>query len=603
MNFDGMAFVRTLTHAPGVYRMYDSAQSLLYVGKAKDLKRRVGSYFLSPPADPRIGAMVTQIHHMDITVTRTETEALVLESQLIKAQHPYYNIQLRDDKSYPSLRVTVKQPYPRLFVHRGRADPASRDFGPFPSAEAVRSSMNTLQKTFKLRNCNDTYFRHRSRPCLQYGIGRCSAPCVNLISEKDYREEVNHAMAFLEGRSDAVIEDLGRRMEEASAVTDFESAGRWRDRIAALRAVQSRMSMRGSPTDRDVLACAVRDQVASITLMKYRDGQSLGAQTYHPHCPLGGRPEEVLSQFVAQHYLGTAIPHELVFSHEPTDQEALVAALVAHAEHAVSVHTRVRGERARQMDLARKNVTIALTSRLASHEEMLRRREDLARLLGLSVLPNRLECFDISHTQGEAAVASCVVFGPDGPEKAAYRRYNIEGITPGDDYAAMHQALLRRFRRLAKGEGLAPDVLLIDGGAGQVEQALSVLVEVGLTHLPITVVGVAKGPARRAGDEDLIRPGHPPLHPGPASPGLHLVQAVRDEAHRFAITGHRARRQARRDHSPLESIPGIGPGRRQALLRAFGGWQGVSAAAAEDLARVPGISQALADRLYRTLHE
>jgi excinuclease ABC subunit C len=602
MDFDGKAFVHTLTHAPGVYRMYDVTDALLYVGKAKDLKRRVGSYFLRPPMDPRIAAMVAQVHHMDITVTRTEAEALVLESQLIKAQRPHYNIQLRDDKSYPSLRFTVAKAYPRLFVHRGRPEAGSRDFGPFPGAEAVRNSLNTLQKTFKLRNCDETYFSHRSRPCLQYGIGRCSAPCVKLISEPDYREQVDHAIAFLEGRSHTVIDGLIKRMDEASSITDFEAAARWRDRVADLRAVQARMDMRSSPADRDVVACAIAEDVAVVTVMSYREGQSLGAQTHHPHCPLGGQPEEVLAQFIAQHYLGRTVPHELVLSHEPVEREALEAALIAHAEHPVAIRAQVRSERARQLDLAIRNARIALTSRLASREEMLRRRRDLAHMLALPALPKRLECFDISHTQGEATVASCVVFGPDGPEKGSYRRYNIAGITPGDDYAAMHQALLRRFRRLAKGEGEAPDVLLIDGGAGQVEQALSVLAQLGLDHRGIVVVGVAKGPARRAGDEDLIRPGHPPLHPGSASPGLHLVQAVRDEAHRFAITGHRRRRQAARDHSPLESIAGVGPGRRQALLKAFGGWQGVTAAGADELARVPGISRDLAERIYQALH-
>lgn len=602
MTFDGKAFVRTLTHAPGVYRMYDAEDALLYVGKAKDLQRRVSSYFLRPPSDPRIGTMVSQVARMDITVTRTEAEALVLESQLIKAQNPRYNIQLRDDKSYPYLRFTVAQPFPRLFAHRGRPDPKCRDFGPFPSSEAVRNSMTILQKTFKLRNCDETYFRHRSRPCLQHGIGRCSAPCVGLIDEGTYREHVDQAIAFLEGRSQGVIDELVGRMDAASRSLQFEQAATLRDRVGHLRAVQSRMDVRGSDTDRDVIACQIRGDVAAVSVMFYRDGQNMGAKAFFPALPLGGTEADVMAQFVAQHYLGAALPTDLVLSHAPTDQEALETALSEQAGRKVSLRVNVRGERAHQLSMAEKNVDVALGARLASQEEMQRRRQDLARLLDLPRPPRRIECFDISHTRGEATVASCVVFGPEGADKTAYRRYNIEGITPGDDYAAMHQALQRRFRRLAKGEGEGPDLLLIDGGPGQVEQALSVLAELGLNDRGIEVVGVAKGPARRAGDEDLIRPGKPTLHPGSGSPGLHLIQAVRDESHRFAITGHRRRRQAARSQSALEHIPGVGATRRLALLKAFGGWQGVMAAGAEELSRVPGISRALGETIYQSLH-
>lgn len=602
MTFDGAAFVRTLPASPGVYRMYDAGHALLYVGKAKHLRRRVASYFRRPLKAPRLTRLVSQVAAMDFTVTRTEAEALVLESQLIKTLRPRYNIQLRDDKGYPFLCLTVKHPFPRLFVHRGKPLPGTRLFGPFPHVDAVRHSMTVLQKTFQLRNCDEHYFRHRSRPCLQEGIGRCSAPCVGWVTQAEYQEQVKAAIAFLEGKDDSVMDTLVAAMERASLAMDFEAAARWRDRIADLRSLQAHMDVRGTATDRDVVVGRVSGDTAAVTVMRFRQGQSLGAQTFFPSVPLGGTVATLLAQFLAQHYLDFTAPAELVLNQRPDDEAALTQALSDQAGHRVSVRHEVRGERARQLALALTNLDAALTAHAATEEVGQRRRQDLARLLGLATPPQRMECFDISHTRGEATVASCVVFGPQGPDKAAYRRYNITDITPGDDYAAMHQALTRRFRRLAQGEGDAPEVLLIDGGAGQVEQALAVLRETGVADRGIRVVGVAKGPARRPGEETLVRPGLPDLHPGPASPGLQLIQAVRDEAHRFAITGHRRRRQAARDHSSLEDIPGIGPARRQALLRAFGGWQGVLAAGVDELTRVPGINLALATRLHQTLH-
>jgi excinuclease ABC subunit C len=601
MSFHGPDFVATLPGAPGVYRMYDAQEQLLYVGKAKDLRKRVAAYFLRPVLDPRLQAMVSKVARMEITVTRTEAEALVLESQLIKALKPHYNILLRDGKGYPFLRLTLQHPFPRLSIHRGKPTEGARDFGPFPSGEAVRDSLSLLQKTFQLRNCDESYFRHRSRPCLQYSIGRCSAPCVGFIEASAYREQVDQAVAFLEGKSSAIIATLGQRMDDASAAQEFEQAALWRDRIAHLSSVQARLDVRSTATDRDVLACAIQSDLACVSVLYFRDGQSLGSKAFFPVLPLGADAGVVLAQFIAQEYLGQALPAELVVSEAPADRAALEEALSTQAGKPITLQIGGRGERARQVALAHRNAQVALASRLASQAEQTRRYADLTALLALPRPPQRIECFDISHTRGEATVASCVVFGPEGPRKNAYRRYNIEGITPGDDYAAMHQALHRRFRRVAQGED-GPDLLLIDGGAGQVEQALAVLAEWGLSERGIAVVGVAKGPARRPGDEDLVRPGQPPLHPGSASPALHFIQAVRDEAHRFAITGHRRRRQAARDRSPLEGIEGIGPGRRQALLKAFGGLQGVTAAGVAELSRVSGISPALAERLYRALH-
>lgn len=599
--FDGKAFVRNLTSSPGVYRYFDAEGALLYVGKASNLKKRVGSYFVKPRMQPRIAAMVSQIARVETTVTRTEAEALLLESQLIKQLKPRYNILLRDDKSYPYVYLSSGDRYPRLAFHRGARKPPGRYFGPFPSAWAVRESLNVMQKLFKVRQCEDSYFRNRSRPCLQYQIGRCSAPCVEYIGVADYRRDVRHAEMFLDGRSSVVIEELSQAMEQASASLDFERAASLRDQVSVLRRLQAQHYVQGASTDRDVIACRIEGGVACISVLFFRNGMSLGSRDFFPRLPLDASEADVLGQFIGQYYLDRPVPAELVLSAPVEARAALAEALGQHAGHAVNVKTSVRGERARFLDLALRNASAALTSRLASRQTLGSRFQDLARLLELPEPPHRIECFDISHTQGEATVASCVVFGPEGPEKSHYRRFNITGITPGDDYAAMQQALTRRFRRLAEGEGARPDILLIDGGKGQVAQALQVLGELGLGG--IRVVGVSKGPARRAGDENLVlAESGRILHPGPASPALHLVDAVRDESHRFAISGHRKRRQKTRQRSILEDVPGVGPRRRAALLRAFGGLDGVEGAGVEELMQVGGIHRDLAERIYTALH-
>ncbi|HJW06045.1 MAG TPA: excinuclease ABC subunit UvrC [Rhodanobacter sp.] len=599
--FDGKAFVRTLTTSPGVYRHFDAAGELLYVGKAGNLRKRVGSYFLKPRMEPRIAAMVAQIARVEITVTRTEGEALLLESQLIKSLKPRYNILLRDDKSYPYIYLSSGEDYPRLAFHRGAKNLPGRYFGPYPSAYAVRESLNLMQKLFKVRQCEDSYFRNRTRPCLLYQIGRCSAPCVGLISVEDYRNDVRHAEMFLEGRSNAVIDELAEAMEQASKALQFERAAKLRDQVAALRQLQAQNHVQGASADMDVIACRIEAGLACVSVLFFRNGISLGTRDFFPRLPLDAEPADVLAQFIAQYYLDRPVPRELILGEPLADQAILAELLGQQAGHAVELKSSVRGERAQFLQMAERNAQASLTARLASRQTLGTRFDDLQKVLGLDESPRRIECFDISHTMGELTVASCVVFGPEGPEKSHYRRFNIAGITPGDDYAAMHQALTRRFRKLAEGEGARPDVLLIDGGGGQVAQALEVLRDLGVTG--IEVVGVAKGPGRRAGEETLVLAGSGrELHPGSSSPALHLVAAVRDEAHRFAISGHRKRREKARERSVLEDVPGIGARRRSALLKAFGGMQGLERAGVEELMQVKGIDRGLAERIYASLH-
>jgi excinuclease ABC subunit C len=599
--FDGKAFVRTLTSSPGVYRYFDEAGELLYVGKAANLKKRVSSYFLKPRMEPRIAAMVSQIARCEITITRTEGEALLLESQLIKALKPRYNILLRDDKSYPYIYLSGNENYPRLAFHRGARNQPGRYFGPFPSAFAVRESLNLMQKLFKVRQCEDSYFRNRSRPCLQYQIGRCTAPCVELITVDDYRNDVRHAEMFLEGRSGAVIDELVTSMEKASASLQFEHAAALRDQVATLRKLHAQNHVQGATADMDVIACRIESGIACVSVLFFRNGISLGTRDFYPRLPLDAEPADVLAQFIAQYYLDRPVPREIIPGEEIADAEILGEMLTQQSGHAVDIKTRVRGDRAQFLQMAERNAQASLTSRIASRQTLGTRFEDLQNLLGLDEPPRRIECFDISHTRGEATVASCVVFGPEGPEKSHYRRFNITGITPGDDYAAMHQALTRRFRKLAEGEGARPDILLIDGGTGQVNQALDVLRDLGISG--IEIIGVAKGPGRRAGEETLILvSAGREIHPGPTSPALHLVAAVRDESHRFAISGHRKRREKARERSVLEDVQGVGARRRTALLKAFGGLAGVEAAGVEELMQVKGIDRGLAERIYDAFH-
>ena len=598
--FDGKAFVAHLSSSPGVYRMVGGNDELLYVGKAGNLKKRVGSYFLKPALHPRIAAMVAQIARVDITLTRTEAEALLLEAQLIKTLRPRYNILLRDDKSYPYIHLTPGD-VPRLTFHRGARTGGGRYFGPFPSALAVRETLGLLQKLFRIRNCEDSYFRNRSRPCLQHQIGRCSAPCVGLIEAEDYRTSVRHATLFLEGKSNALLEELVAQMEQSSKALDFERAATLRDRIELVRRVQARHYVQGAGRDMDIVACSIDNGSACVSVMFFRDGASLGSSDFFPRLALDADEAAVIGSFLIQYYLERPVPEEVILSHEPDDFALIGEALAVHAGHRVELKTAVRSDRARFLEMALKNSSAALAARLASRQTLAARFEALRDLLGLDTAPQRIECFDISHTMGEATVASCVVFGPEGPEKSQYRRFNISGITGGDDYAAMRQALDRRYRRVQKEEGRLPDILLIDGGPGQVTQAIDVLRELAIDG--VRVVGVAKGESRRAGHESLILgDSGRTLWPGPESAASHLIQAIRDEAHRFAITGHRARRQKARESSSLEDVAGIGAKRRSALLRQFGGLSGVTRAGVEELMQVDGINRELAERIYAALH-
>ena len=597
--FDGKEFVAGLPNAPGVYRMLAADGSALYVGKAGSLRKRVASYFSASPKPARIMSMLSQVASMEVTVTRTEVEALLLENQLIKSLKPRYNVMLRDDKSYPYVLLT-EQEWPRLGFHRGPRSIPGRYFGPYPNAGTVRETLNLLHKLFRLRSCEDSVFRNRSRPCLQYQIGRCSAPCVGLVSKEEYDDAVRRVCLFLDGRSDELTDELGAAMEHASQELEFEQAARLRDQIASIRSLQARQYVDGRVADLDVLACAMQGSDACVLLLAFRDGRNLGTRAFFPQTRGNEDPAEVLSAFVSQYYAEQPPPPEIVLDRAIEDAPLLEQALTETAGKRVRLRHSVRGDRAGYLDLARRNAALALASRVDSQSAQRARLEALQELLGMDEAPQRIECFDISHTMGEATVASCVVFDAEGPVRSQYRRYNITGVTPGDDYAAMGQALMRRFRRAAEEGGVVPDVLLIDGGAGQVRQAREVLAEAGIAD--VAIVGVAKGPERRAGEESLLLPDGREVRPGAGSPSLQLVQQVRDEAHRFAITGHRGRRQKARSVSRLEDIPGIGPRRRGNLLRHFGGLAGLKAAGAEEIAQVEGISKALAERIYASLH-
>ncbi len=599
--FDSARFLKSVTGAPGVYRMLDAKGDILYVGKARNLKKRLASYFRDSEPNPKTRVMRGQIADIQVTVTHTEAEALLLENNLIKQHRPRYNVVLRDDKSYPYIRLDTGHAFPRLMLYRGRRKEKGRYFGPYPSAHSARESVNLLQKLFLLRQCNDAFFRNRSRPCLQYQIKRCSAPCVGLISQEEYARDVENAALFLEGRTGEVVAAMVARMEQASADTEYELAARYRDQIASLRKTAAHQSIEGGGGDYDVVAAAASAGAACVVVMFIRAGHNLGSQEFHPRTSGGEDESELLSAFLPQYYLGREIPPAIITAAPVEEVEFLAAALGEQAGHAVEIRDRVRGERAKLVKMAKVNARQALMLRLAMDAGMRQRFEALQEALEAEQMPQRLECFDISHTMGEGTVASCVVFDTEGPRKSDYRRFNIEGVTPGDDYGAMRQALTRRYTRLKRGEGVVPDVLFIDGGKGQLHEAEQVLEELQVEG--VTLVGVAKGPTRRPGLEQLFLSGKetPLILPGD-SPALHLVQQIRDEAHRFAITGHRMRRSRARQSSPLEEVPGLGPKRRQALLKHFGGLQGVTRAGIEDLASVPGVSRELAERIYGLFH-
>lgn len=601
--FDHKAFVKSLTTRPGVYQMYDAENKLLYVGKARNLKNRVGSYFRARGLTDKTMALVARIQNIEITVTSTEVDALLLEHNLIKTNHPPYNILLRDDKSYPYIYVSTDDDYPRIALHRGTKRRKGKYFGPYPSAGAVRDSLHFLQKVFKVRQCEDSYFKNRSRPCLQYQIERCTGPCVDVVTKEEYAEQVENTSLFLSGKSQELMVRLADDMEKAAADLAYEKAATYRDQLAQLQQVQASQGIEGLTGDLDILAAATSHGRACVQVLFVRGARVLGSKTYYPPLKLEETPAEVLEAFIPQYYLGAvrAVPGEIIVNALPEQSEILAEALSVQAERKVQIRSRVREARARWLTLAQQTAQTNLESHLAGRQTVLGRLQALQDLLQLPELPERMECFDISHSSGEATVASCVVFDQNGPRKSDYRKFNIEGITGGDDYAAMQQALERRYRRLKTGEGRLPDILFIDGGKGQVTQALNVLEELQISG--IEVVGVAKGSTRKAGFETLIhgQSGRETQLPGDSG-ALHLIQQIRDEAHRFAITGHRGRRDKARQRSVLEDIPGVGAKRRRELLRHFGSAQGVENANVEELQKIAGISATMAQQIYDHLH-
>jgi excinuclease ABC subunit C len=581
--------------------MLDAEGRIVYVGKAKGLRSRVASYFRADQLQPKVQALVRVVAGIEVTVTNSDTEALLLEHNLIKKHRPRFNVTLRDDKSFPYVHLSAHE-FPRLSFYRGTRKLPGRLFGPYPSASAVHETLNQLHKMFRLRSCKDTFFANRSRPCLEYQIGRCTAPCTGLIDAATYARDVEAVAMVLDGRTQDVTARLGADMDRAADKLDFERAAMLRDQLAALTDVQARqvVTRARAGTDTDVIAVAEADGAFCIALMFVRGGQVLGTSTFHPRAPISDAPE-VLEAFLAQHYLERDAPPCIYLSHAVEDSGVLEASLSEHAGRQVRIATARRGYPQRWVALALQNAENALRMRDASQAGLAEQFEDLRQFLGIGTPIERIECFDVSHTQGEATNASCVVFGPEGPIKADYRRYNIEGVERGDDYGALRQALSRRYRRRKQEALVLPDLLLIDGGKGQLEQAISVLQEL---ELPIAALAaVAKGADRRAGQERIFLAGREgaSILP-PDSKALHLIQRARDEAHRFAISGHRRKRARSRQTSMLEAIAGLGPARRRALLRHFGGLQGVLRAGVEDLGRAPGIGPALAQAIYEHLH-
>ena len=603
-SFEAKEFVRNLPHLPGVYRMLGKEGQVLYVGKAADLKARVTSYFQkSAGLSPRIALMVAQVSGMETTITRTEAEALLLENNLIKALSPRYNILFRDDKSYPYLRFTAEE-FPRIAFFRGTPDRNARFFGPYPNAWAVREAMQFLQKIFRLRTCEPSVFNNRSRPCLLHQIRRCTAPCVGLIDATAYASDVKHALLFLQGRQSEVIDSLERRMQAEAATLRFEAAAQIRDQMQSLRKVQDRqyVASTGGDGDADIIAAVRAQGIACVTLAMVRSGNHLGDRSFFPHNADDTTPAEVAEAFLIQHYANPVnLPPPLVLVNQELDIEALEEYLTGRAGSKVRVIRDTKGERRVWIDMAERNAELAVGQRVAQRATQESRLSALQECFGLPESAQRIECFDISHTMGEATVASCVIYDGFGMRNAEYRRFNITGITPGDDYGAMRSVLTRRYSKLISGEGIVPDLVLIDGGKGQLSLAKEVLTELGLSD--ILAIGVAKGEERKPGLEQLLfSDGRPALQLPPDHPALHLIQQIRDEAHRFAITGHRARRAKSRTTSMLEEISGIGAKRRQRLLARFGGLKGVEAASVDELAQVEGISRALAEQIYRSLH-
>ena len=606
-SFDHKHFLARLSSRPGVYRMLDSIGEVLYIGKARNLKNRVGSYFRASGLAAKTMAMVEKIRNIEVTITNSETEALLLEQSLIKTHRPAYNIQLRDDKSYPYILLTDTAGFPRLSFYRGSRKREGRFFGPYPSAHATRETLQVLQKVFRVRQCEDSYFKNRSRPCLQYQIDRCTAPCVGLISKEDYARDVHYSMLFLQGRSNVLTRELTATMEQAATEENFEEAARLRDQIIDLRRIQQQQYVANSGGDADIIAAELERAYVCVHVIYVRAGRIIGSKNFFPRYRLANSRQDLLSAFVSQAYLGddkaASIPAEIIVPEVLEDGAELQTALSYVAGRKIKLSMRVRGHRAKWLELATTNARESLQGHISNKQNIRKRFSQLQQLLDLEEPASRIECFDISHTAGEGTVASCVVFDEEGAVKSDYRRFNIRNIQPGDDYAAMEQVLDRRFTRLSKGEGKLPDILLIDGGKGQLSQAEKVMEKFQLPE--IHLLGIAKGISRRAGQETLFlstEKGPKEIAVATESPALHLLQQVRDEAHRFAITGHRQRRGKKRKQSALEQIPGLGPKRRRELLKHFGGQQEIKKASEAEIARVTGISTKLAENIYAYLH-
>lgn len=599
-------FLANLSHHPGVYQMLSDSGEVLYVGKAKDLKKRISSYFSGRTQDLKTLNLVKHIAHIDFVITHNESEAVLLECNLIKKHRPRYNVLLRDDKSYPYILITTQHTYPRIDFYRGPRKKTGRYFGPYPTAHVVRETISLLQKIFKIRTCRDTYFEARTRPCLLYQIERCSGPCVGLIDKAEYERNVQLAILFLEGKSDQVIQTLQLRMEEAAQNLRYEQAVAYRDQIMRLRQIQDRQYVSVQHGEADILGLAHQTGIICVQLLSIRNGQILGSRSYFPTVPAHVDEAEIVSAFITQHYLTYAshiesIPKEIILSTQLPDQYLLEKVLSEQSKQTVKLHIAQRGEKRKWLNMAIENAKQALSTNLLEKMNMQDRMQALQQVLDLNETPTRIECYDISHSMGEATVASCVVFDANGPIKSNYRRFNISNVTPGDDVAAMRQVILRRFKRLQKDAARLPDVVLIDGGKTQLNATKKALDELDVPD--ILLVGVAKGPERRAGFETLLIDDRAPIHLPADAQALHFIQQIRDEAHRFAITGHRQRRDKARRHSILETIPGIGAKRRRDLLRYFGGIQGIAHASLDELLKVPGISRSLAERIFATLHD
>ena len=603
MEFDSKSFLSSLTHRAGTYQMMDAEASVLYVGKAKNLKKRVASYFRKTGISTKTAALVKRIKDIDITVTETETEALILEQNLIKKHRPPFNILMRDDKSYPYIFLSDKDQWPRLSFHRGAKKRKGSYFGPYPSVNAVRESMSLLQRVFKVRQCEDSFFKNRSRPCLQYQINRCTGPCVDMTSQEDYDLNVDLTRQYLEGKSEKIMKQLERDMEIASTDMKFEQAAEKRDQIKALRQVQSQQVIEKGRGVIDVIAASIEKGQACIHILFIRQGRILGSRSYYPKIPLSETVEDLLSEFLPQIYLNGSgrsdIPKEIITNASFDGSEALSDALQRFVDRSVLIKQSIRGTRAKWMELALRTSSLNLSAKLVSTQTINQRFEALRSTLDLENIPERIECFDVSHSSGEATVASCVVFDSSGPVKNEYRKFNIEGVGANDDYAAMDQALRRRYKRLVNGEGRVPDILLIDGGKGQLGIAREALSELGVVG--VMIVGVAKGSTRKAGFETLILADENRVVAEPDQAALHLIQQIRDEAHRFAITGHKQRRDKKRRISSLEGIPGVGPKRRRDLLKHFGGIVEVRKASVADLMKVTNINKHVAEAIYDEL--